>query len=176
MLFRESSIRGVFLIDPEPRADERGFFARTWDPALANARGLQERFDYTCVSTNIATHTLRGMHYQRDPHGEVKLVRCTRGSIFDVVIDLRPNSATFKRWYGAELSADNHRSLYIPRGCAHGFLTRTAHAEVLYHIAGAFSADAAAGVRFDDPAFGIAWPAAAAVIADRDRRYPDFSA
>ncbi len=155
--------------------DDRGMFARTWDPAFAKTNNLQERFDYTCISTNVTKHTLRGMHYQRTPHGETKLVRCTKGKMFDVVVDLRPESKTFRQWYGTELTAENHRGLYIPQGCAHGFLTLEPSTEVLYAIAGEYTADAASGVRFDDPAFTIAWPAQPQVISDRDRTYSDFS-
>ncbi len=170
----ETPFAGLFVIQIVPHQDERGLFARTWDAAKAAEWGLTERFDYMCVSTNTATHTLRGMHYQKDPHGEVKLVRCTRGRIWDVAIDLRPDSPAFKQWYGTELSAENHRSLYVPPGFAHGFLTLEPESEVLYAIANPYVAEAASGVRWDDPAFSIAWPAAPAVIAPRDAAYPDF--
>lgn len=176
MPLSDTSIAGVYLVTPEFRADDRGGFARTWDSGIAAERGVLERFDYTCVSTNRALHTLRGMHYQRLPHGETKLVRCTRGAIYDVILDLRPDSPTFKHWQAEELTADNHRALYVPPGCAHGFLSFTPDAEVLYHIAGAFVPEAASGVRWDDPAFGIVWPAKPAVIAERDATYPDFVA
>lgn len=163
----------MYVVDIEAITDERGAFARTWDPVIAEEHGLLERFDYTCISTNDAKHTLRGMHYQKNPHEEIKLVRCTRGSIFDVAIDLRPGSQTFRKWFGVELTADNHRALYIPRGFAHGFLTLEDDTEVLYHIAGDFVPESAAGVRFDDPAFGILWPAKPALISERDAQYPD---
>ena len=123
---------------------------------------------------NLREGTLRGMHYQRTPHQETKLVRCTRGRLFDVVLDLRPGSVTFGLWTAADLSAHNHRALYIPGGCAHGFITVEPETEVLYQIAGEYHADAAAGVRWDDPAFGIMWPRDVAVISDSDRNYPDF--
>lgn len=175
MIITDTSLDGVFLIDIAKREDSRGFFARTWDADMARKHALQERFDYTCVSTNIAVHTLRGMHYQKPPYGEVKLVRCTKGVIFDVAVDLRPDSPTFKQWYGTELSSENHRALYIPAGFAHGFLSLTPDAEVLYHIAGAYSQEASAGVRWNDAAFGIQWPAEPAVIVERDAQYPDFA-
>lgn len=162
------------LITPHLRTDERGAFGRTWDPDVARQHGLTEYFDYTCISTNIARGTLRGMHYQTDPHGEIKLVRCTKGAIFDVAIDLRPESPTFKKWYGAELTAENHQSLYIPQGFAHGFLTLEPDSEVLYYLKHPYVAQAASGVRWDDPAFGIEWPGKPAVIAERDAAYPDF--
>ncbi len=175
MELKQSKLAGVYVVEVTKQKDDRGFFARTWDPAIAKEHGLRETFDYTCISTNDTKHTLRGMHYQCDPHGEVKLVRCTKGSMFDVVIDLRPDSTTFKQWIAEELSADNHRALYIPEGCAHGFLTLEDDTEVLYHIAHDFVPDAADGIRWDDPAFGIKWPAQPTVISDRDTAYPDFA-
>jgi dTDP-4-dehydrorhamnose 3,5-epimerase len=175
MPLSDTPIDGLFVATPEFRTDDRGGFARTWDAGMAAQRGLLERFDYTCISTNRALHTLRGMHWQRLPHGETKLVRCTKGAIYDVIVDLRPGSPTFKKWHGEELTAENHRALYVPPGCAHGFLSLTPEAEVLYHIAGAFVPEAAAGARWDDPAFGIRWPAEPAVIAERDAAYPDFA-
>lgn len=176
MTLSETPLHGVLRVTPALRPDDRGSFGRTWDPDIARGHGLLERFEYSCISTNRKKYTLRGMHWQRAPHGETKLVRCTRGAILDVAIDLRPDSPTFKRWHGAELTADNRDALYIPPGCAHGFLTLTDDAEVLYMIAGAYDADSAAGVRWDDPAFGIEWPARPAVIAERDAGYPDFAA
>lgn len=174
MLCTATALAGVYVIDVEGSMDDRGMFARTWDMQFAKANGLLERFDYTSISLNTAKHTLRGMHYQRIPHGETKLVRCTRGKMFDVALDLRPESKTFKKWYGTELTAENHRALYIPQGCAHGFLTLESDTEVLYAITGEYQADAGSGVRFDDPEFQIAWPVQPQVIADRDRTYPDF--
>lgn len=174
MKIEDTPLQGVCRISPHLETDARGSFGRTWDPAVAAELGLQETFDYTCISTNPAAFTLRGMHWQKSPHEEVKLVRCTKGKIFDVALDLRPHSPTFRQWFGAELSADNHDALYIPSGCAHGFLTLTPDAEVLYHIAGAFAPEAASGVRFDDSAFAIAWPAEPVVISERDAAYPDW--
>lgn len=166
---------GLYTVDIQSHADERGTFARTWDAAIAKERGLQERFDYTCISTNVKKHTLRGMHYQKDPHGEIKLVRCTKGSVYDVAIDLRPDSPTHKQWFGVELSAQNHRALYIPEGFAHGFLTLEENAEVLYAIAHPYVPNAATGVRFNDPAFSIDWPAMPDMIDARDASYPPFA-
>lgn len=176
MQLTHTSIPGVHLVDVKGAADERGFFGRTWDAETAKAHGLQERFDYTCISANTAAFTLRGMHCQRLPHGETKLVRCTKGRIFDVIIDLRPDSPTFRQWTSAELTAENRRALYVPEGCAHGFLSLEPESEVLYHIAGAYVPDAAAGVRWNDPAFGIVWPAEPVLISPRDAAYPDFAA
>lgn len=167
-------IPGLFRIDIHPKEDARGFFARTWDPDIAAKHGLIEHFDYHCISGNTVRQTLRGMHWQRQPHGETKLVRCTKGRIFDVALDLRPDSPTFRQWHGEELTAENHRALYIPPGCAHGFLTLEEDTEVLYHIAGAMVSDAAMGARWDDPAFAIHWPEMPAVLSERDATYPDF--
>lgn len=172
MQVTQTNISGVFEIAISPHEDERGLFARTWDPGIAKEHGLPEQFDYSCISTNIAAHTLRGMHFQREPHGEVKLVRCTKGKIFDVALDLRPESPTYKQWHGQELTDENHTALYIPAGCAHGFLSLTENSEALYQISGEFTPDAADGVRFDDPAFAITWPAEPKVIAERDTTYP----
>ncbi len=174
MRISASSITGLFVIDIAPRADDRGFFARTWDPAIAKEHELLEQFEYSCISMNTEAFTLRGMHYQQLPHGETKLVRCTRGKMFDVVIDLLPESPTFKQWFSAELSPENHRALYIPPGCAHGFVTLEPDTEVLYMISGAYVPEAATGVRWNDPAFNIHWPVEPAVIAERDATYSDF--
>ena len=175
MIFRETTIEGVTVVEPELHADERGFFARTWDPAEFAAHGLNDRVVQVSVSYNRKRGTLRGLHYQAAPHMEAKLVRCTSGAIFDVAVDLRPGSATFRRWVGVELSAENRFALYIPEGCAHGFLTLTDDAEVAYQISAPYVADSARGVRFDDPAFGIDWPGDAIVVNERDRSYPNFA-
>lgn len=174
MKIRAQALSGVFTVDIEPHEDERGLFARTWDSHIAKEHGLQESFDYSCISRNTKKGTLRGMHWQREPHGEVKLVRCTKGNIFDVVIDLRPDSETYKKWASVELSEENHCALYIPPLCAHGFLSLTDESEVLYDIAGSYVPEAAAGVRFDDPSFNIAWPFRPKVFSVRDAEYPDF--
>lgn len=167
-------IAGLSLITLQKRDDSRGFFARTWDPLIAKTHGVQERFDYSCISGSEVKHTLRGMHYQKEPHGEVKLVRCTKGAVFDVAVDVRPDSKTFKQWFGRELTAQNHEALLIPPGCAHGFLTLGDETEVLYAIAHAYVPEAACGMRFDDPAFKIVWPASPQVLSPRDAAYPAF--
>lgn len=175
MKITSTAIEGVFIIEPSMKSDERGFFARTWDPVIAKDNSLLERFDYSCVSGNEKKGTLRGIHYQLPPHGETKLVRCTKGKMFDVVVDLRSKSKTFKKWISEELSQDNHRALYIPIGCAHGFLTLADDTEVLYMITGSFDEAAARGVRWNDPAFAISWPMEPMVLADRDSAFADFS-
>jgi dTDP-4-dehydrorhamnose 3,5-epimerase len=175
MIFRDTLLPGAFTLDVETIGDERGFFARLWSAEAFAARQLVTRFDHVSVSFNREGGTLRGMHYQAPPFAETKLVRCIRGAIFDVAVDLRPQSPTFRKWTGVELSADNRRAFYIPAGCAHGFLTLTADAEVLYMIDAAYSAPHGRGVRWNDPAIGIEWPSAPRVINARDAAYPDFA-
>jgi dTDP-4-dehydrorhamnose 3,5-epimerase len=174
MFFTETSLPGAYVIDPERFLDERGFFARLFEPREFEAHGLNPRVAQCSLSFNPRKGTLRGMHYQRAPYEEAKLVRCTRGAIHDVIIDLRPASPTFRRHFGVVLDAESRRLFYVPEGFAHGFLTLTDDAEVSYQMSQAYSPAHAAGVRWDDPAFGIQWPGAVAMIAERDRTYPDF--
>lgn len=174
MIFEPTALPRVFVVEPEPHADERGFFARTYCADEFRANGLDPRIAQCSTSFNARAGTLRGLHYQRAPYGEVKLVRCTMGAIFDVVIDLRPASPTYCQWVGAELTAENGRALYVPEGCAHGFLTLLDSSEVYYQISQPYRPEAGAGVRWDDPAFGVKWPSAPTVIAERDASYPDF--
>ncbi len=175
MRFTELSLAGAFLIDMEPRHDERGLFARAWCRREFEAHGLSTVIEQCNVSFNSKCGTLRGLHYQVAPHEEIKLIRCTRGAIYDVIVDLRPVSATFGRWFGTELTAENRRMLYIPQGMAHGFLTLRPDTEVYYQISVPYVAPAARGVRWDDPAFGIVWPGPVEVISERDRTFPDFA-
>lgn len=172
MIFTATGIEGAFVIDVERKEDERGFFARTWDGDELRAYGLEANIVQSSISYNARRATLRGMHFQRSPHEETKLVRCTAGAIHDVLVDLRPASPTHRKWIALELSADNRRTLYVPRGVAHGFLTLTDASEVLYLIGTAYVAEASAGVRWDDPAFAIEWPFAPEVISERDRTWP----
>jgi dTDP-4-dehydrorhamnose 3,5-epimerase len=174
MLFTETQLKGAYIIDPERLADERGFFARTWDRHEFEARGLNTNLAQCNISYNARRGTLRGMHYQIDPHAETKLVRCTTGAIYDVIIDLRPGSPTLQQWLAVELSAANRRMLYIPPGFAHGFQTLEDHSEVFYQMAEFYAPDYARGVRWNDPAFGIVWPEMPQAIAARDQAYPDF--
>jgi dTDP-4-dehydrorhamnose 3,5-epimerase len=176
MIFRETPLAGVFIIDAEPIGDERGFFARWWSADEFAARQLVSRFAHSSLSYNRRTGTLRGMHYQAPPFAETKLVRCIRGAIYDVAVDLRRDSATFRRWFAVELTAENRRAFYIPAGCAHGFQTLSDDAEVLYMIDAPYSAEHGRGVRWDDPAFAIEWPAQPDRIMNaRDAGYADFS-
>jgi dTDP-4-dehydrorhamnose 3,5-epimerase len=173
MRFTETKVAGAWLVEPELLADERGFFARTWCAEEFADHGLNPRLAQANISFNHRRGTLRGMHYQAEPHAEAKLVRCTQGAIFDVAVDLRPDSPTHRAWYGVELSADNRAMLYVPEGCAHGFLTLTDATEVAYQMSAPYAPGAGRGVRFDDPAFGIEWPGEVLVINERDRGYPD---
>lgn len=174
MRFLETTLRGAFVIEPEPSGDARGFFARTFCRREFENHGLNPDVCQTSVSYNRRRGTLRGMHYQMPPYAECKLVRCNRGSIYDVIIDLRRGSPTFGRWVGYELSAANRRMLYIPEGFAHGFETLDDESEVSYQMSEFYAPDSQRGVRWDDPAFAIRWPMGPVVISERDRSYPDF--
>jgi dTDP-4-dehydrorhamnose 3,5-epimerase len=168
------ALPGAFIVRPEPIADERGFFARTFCREEFVAQGLNPNLAQCSVSFNKRRGTLRGMHYQKAPHEEDKLVRCTMGAIYDVLVDIRPGSPTFRRWSGVELSAENRTAVYIPKGFAHGFLTLSDDTEVFYQMSEPFQPECAAGVRWNDPAFGVSWPADVRVISDRDQAYPNF--
>jgi dTDP-4-dehydrorhamnose 3,5-epimerase len=176
MKFTGCGISGAYLIEAEPIRDSRGSFARVFCEREFAAHGLEVRFPQHSISSNAARGTLRGLHFQAPPHGETKLVSCIRGAIFDVCVDLRPDSPTFRQWRGFELSAENRRSFYIPVGCAHGFQTLTDDAEVHYLISEFYAPEAARGVRHDDPAFAIGWPLPVAAISDKDSSWPDFPA
>jgi dTDP-4-dehydrorhamnose 3,5-epimerase len=176
VIFVETKLKGAFVIDPEKLEDERGFFARTWCQREFIQHGLNPSIAQCSISFNHRRGTLRGMHYQIAPHEETKTVRCTKGVIYDVIIDLRPDSPTFIQWLGLELSADNRRMVYIPEGFAHGFQTLEDNTEVLYEISEFYAPEHGRGVRWDDPAFGIRWPAADRTISARDRSYPNFVA
>jgi dTDP-4-dehydrorhamnose 3,5-epimerase len=168
---------GAHVVELEPIGDERGWFARTFDAAAFSALGLDARVSQCNASFNARAGTLRGMHFQAEPHGEAKLVRCTRGAIFDAIVDLRADSPAYCRWFGLELHAGATRSLFVPAGFAHGFQTLTDDAEVQYQMSYHYVPEAARGVRWDDPAFGIEWPeppAGGRVLSERDAAYPDF--
>jgi dTDP-4-dehydrorhamnose 3,5-epimerase len=176
LTFFETIRKGAVVIEPEKREDSRGFFARTFCQREFSEHSLDTKIAQCNVSFNAKKGTLRGMHYQIAPFAETKLVRCTAGAIFDVIIDLRPDSATFKNSFGIELSAKNHKALYVPRQFAHGFLTLENNTEVFYQMSQFYSPDHARGVRWNDPAFDIKWPLAPRTIAERDQTYPDFKA
>ena len=174
MIFTETPLPGAFVLDLDLRTDERGFFARTFCHEEFRARGLETDVAQCSVSRTNLRGTLRGMHWQDPPHEETKLVRCTRGAVHDVIVDLRRKSPAFCRPFALVLRADEHKMLYVPRGFAHGFLTLEDHTEVVYQMSTPYAADCARGARWDDPAFGIPWPEAPRFLSDRDRSFPDF--
>jgi dTDP-4-dehydrorhamnose 3,5-epimerase len=174
VLFKETKLAGAFIIELEKYEDERGFFARCWCQQEFEAHKLNPRAVQCNVSFNHAKGTLRGMHYQVAPRAEAKLVRCTRGSVYDVIIDLRLGSPTYLKHVSEVLSGENYRALYVPEGFAHGFQTLEDNSEVFYQMSEFYSPQLQRGLRYNDPAFGINWPISATVISDRDRSYPDF--
>jgi dTDP-4-dehydrorhamnose 3,5-epimerase len=175
MLFIETELKGAFIVELERREDDRGFFARTWCRDEFERHGIVATIAQANMSYNYARGTLRGMHYQRAPFAETKLVRAVRGAIYDVIIDLRPDSPTYKGWIGVELTADNRRALFVPEGFAHGLQTLADDTEVMYQVSQFYTPGAEGGIRYDDPAFAIAWPLPVSVISDKDRAWPDFS-
>lgn len=175
MIFTPTPLAGAYIIELQLHGDERGHFARTFCRNEFEAHGLNPCVAQCNISFNRKRGILRGMHYQAPPFWEVKLVRCTRGSIYDVIIDLRPDSPTFKQHFGAELSAANHRQMYVPEGFAHGFQTLEDESEVFYQMSQFYKADSGRGVRWNDAAFGIQWPVADPIMIERDRNYPDFT-
>jgi dTDP-4-dehydrorhamnose 3,5-epimerase len=175
MHFAETPIKGAFLIDAQPMADERGSFTRLWCEREFVQHGLTTAFVQANTSVSDRQGTLRGLHYQLAPHDEVKLVRCIRGSVYDVIVDVRPGSPTYLRWHGVELSARNARALYVPHGLAHGYLTLEDDSEVMYPVSGFYHPGSERGVRWDDPLFGIGWPATPSLhISTKDCGWPDF--
>jgi dTDP-4-dehydrorhamnose 3,5-epimerase len=174
--FEPTPVQGAWLVEGVRRGDDRGFFARVFCEAEFAAQGLETRFVQANTSLSRRRHTLRGMHYQLPPSAEVKLVRCISGALFDVVLDLRPDSPSFARWFGAELSAENGRMLYVPRGCAHGFLTLQDDTGALYLVSDAYAPQQERGLRFDDPRFAIEWPSLPVEVSEKDRAWPDFDA
>jgi dTDP-4-dehydrorhamnose 3,5-epimerase len=174
MRIEDTAVHGVKLITPQHIEDDRGYFVMTWAQDAFEQHGLESRVVQRNVSFNRQAGTLRGMHYQRAPHGEVKLVSCLVGAIYDVAIDLRPDSPTYRKWFGAELRGSDARMLYIPEGCAHGYLTLEPDSTVEYLVSAFYEPESAGGVRWDDPAFNVHWPAQPAIMNARDRTYPDF--
>ena len=172
MKFQESPLAGAYTIEMDRLEDERGFFARSYSAEEFAARGLPAAMPQSSVSFNARRGTLRGLHYQAEPHAEDKLVRCTAGAIYDVIVDLRPDSPTVRRWFGVELSAANHRALFVPKGLAHGFITLRDDTEVLYMISVPYAPGFERGLRWNDPAIGISWPTVPSVVSARDAAYP----
>jgi len=175
MEFVETTLFGAWLIDPVPTEDSRGFFARTFCVDEFAKHGLETSFVQHSMSYSVKRGTLRGMHYQRHPHCEVKLVSCRKGAVWDVIVDIRPESPTFRRWQAFELTAECRRHLYVPAGFAHGFQTLSDDVEVSYLISTPYQSGSAAGIRYNDPAFGIVWPLAVTEISEKDLQWPDFA-
>ncbi len=174
MIFIETELKGAFIVEPERLEDERGFFARSWCKREFETHGLNPSLVQCNISFNRKKGTLRGMHYQVAPHEEAKLVRCTAGGIYDVIIDLRPGSPTFTHWISIELTEENRKMVFIPEGCAHGSLTLQDNSEVFYQMSEFYSPDCAKGVRWNDPVFGIQWPISVTVISEKDKHYLEF--
>jgi len=175
MIFTETKLRGAFIIEPEKMEDYRGFFARVFDKKAFEEHGIDFSVLEASISFNRKKGTLRGMHYQSEPYGESKIVRCTLGKIFDVIVDLRPNSKTFKHWFAAELSTENRKMLYVPKGFAHGFLTLEDKCEISYHMDQLYRPGHASGFRWDDKTFKISWPVRPKIVSDKDKSWEPFS-
>lgn len=176
MLFLETELRDAYIVELERREDNRGFFARTWCQHEFEQHGLVATIAQANMSFNHTRGTLRGMHFQRAPYAETKLVRAVRGAIYDVIIDLRPDSPTYKRWIGVELSADNRRALFVPEGFAHGFQTLEDNTDVMYQVSQFYTPGAEGGLRYNDPTFEIVWPIPVSIISDKDASWPDYAA
>ena len=174
MIFTETELKGAFILDIKKMEDERGFFGRSWCKREMEEHGLNGNVVQTNVSFNKVKGTFRGMHFQRAPHQETKLVRCTRGAILDVIIDLRPSSPTYKKWIGVELTEQNHRMLYVPEDFGHGFVTLEDNTEVTYQVTQFYTPGAEGGLRWNDPAFGIQLPVTPTVISAKDAAWADF--
>jgi dTDP-4-dehydrorhamnose 3,5-epimerase len=172
MIFQQSKVAGAWIIDIAPVRDHRGFFAMTWLPDEFRKHGIDPALAQCNLAFNVKRGTLRGMHFQKAPHAQAKIIRATRGSLVDVIVDLREDSPSFRQWDAVELTADNHRMLYMPEGIAHGYLTLEDDTEAYYHASALWQPGAESGVRWDDPKFGIEWPFEPSVISDKDRQWP----
>ncbi len=174
MIFTKTNVEGAYIVRPEKHTDARGFFARIWCQDEFSKHGLKTNLLQANVSRSTQRGTLRGMHYQMAPYAETKLVRCTKGAVYDVIVDIRRDSPTFKKWFGIELTEDNHTSVYVPEGFAHGFLTLTDDAEVTYLVTAFYNAEHERGIRYNDKAFGIKWPEDIVHISEKDDSHSDF--
>jgi dTDP-4-dehydrorhamnose 3,5-epimerase len=172
LIFTETTLPGAYVIEPEKINDHRGFFARVWCKKEFRQRGLKGEMSQSNIGFSYRKGTVRGLHFQKPPHAEAKVVRCTRGSIFDVIVDLRSDLPSYKRWFGVKLSAENRKMIYVPEGMATGYMTLEDKTEINYHTSEFFTVKAASGVRFDDPAFGIEWPIDVTVVSEQDRNWP----
>lgn len=174
MRFTETPVAGAWLVEPEPRGDDRGFFSRLWCRDELAARGLNGNFVQCNNSFSRVRGTMRGLHYQTAPHAEAKLISCVRGRVFDAIVDLRPDSPTYRKWFGRELTQDNRLMMYVPEGCAHGYLTLEDECEVIYPVTAAYHASAERGMRWNDLAVGIQWPIEPVVVSPKDQQWPDL--
>lgn len=174
MIFKETKIKGAFVIELEKREDDRGFFASSWDKKIFESLSLESKIAQCNISFNKKKGTLRGMHYQLLPHAEIKVVRCTAGKVFDVIIDIRPESKTFKQWFSVELSWENRKMLYVPKGCAHGFITLEDNTEIFYQVSEFYSPEAERGILWNDSLFGIEWPMKPVIISEKDKSWKAF--
>jgi dTDP-4-dehydrorhamnose 3,5-epimerase len=175
MTFLETSLEGAYVIEPKKIADDRGFFARAFCSGELRAQGLNGEIAQANMAYSRKRGTLRGLHFQERPHAEVKIIRCTRGAMYDVIVDLRPSSPSWKQWFGVELTQSNHRMLYVPEGFGQGYVTLEDDTEMCYSTSEFYHPEVASGVRYDDPAFQIVWPIGISVISEQDRRWPDYS-
>jgi len=176
MKFNKTQLKDVVIIDLDKLEDSRGFFARAYCNEEFASQGLNTEWAQCNTAYNLTKGILRGMHFQNSPHAEVKLVRCTRGAIYDVIVDLREDSPSFKKWLGVELTADNHKMLYVPKGFAHGYLTLEDNSEIFYQVSNPYASGAEGGVRWNDSAFNIDWPMTEGLlISDKDAKWPDYN-
>lgn len=175
MIFVETKLKGAYIVELEKREDHRGFFARSWDANIFEQHGLVGKVVQQNIGFSKIKGTIRGLHYQKAPHQETKFVRCTRGAIFDVMVDLRPDSATFQQWLGVKLTMDDNRLLYVPKDFAQGFQSLEDNSEIMYLVSEVYTPAAEAGIRYNDPAIGIQWPLAVSMITEKDANLPDFS-
>lgn len=175
MRFSKTGVSGAYVIDVDRIGDSRGYFGRLWCEKELAQFGIACHIAQSNVGFSPKAGTLRGLHYQKPPHQEVKIVRCTRGAVFDIVVDIRPDSPTFREWHGLELNPDNGSMLYVPEGCATGYLTLEDDSEIYYHTTKPYAPDAASGIRYDDPLFKIQWPREVVILSDSDKGWPDFS-
>ena len=176
MIFKETGLQGAYIIEPERIEDSRGFFARAWCQKEFEKAGLETNFVQCNLSFNVSRGTVRGMHFQKHPYEEVKLVRCTKGEIFDVIVDLEPTSATYLKWFGIHLSEKNHKMLYVPKNYAHGYQTLCDESEIFYQVSQFYVPGSEGGLRWDDPELAIQWPITSPItISDKDKNWPDFS-
>jgi dTDP-4-dehydrorhamnose 3,5-epimerase len=175
MIFNHTTLNDAFLIDIEKREDSRGFFARAWDIKEFQQNGLNSNLVQCNISRSKKKGTIRGMHYQKYPHQEAKLIRCTKGKIYDVIIDLRPNSKSYKKWEGFELSSDNYKLLYVPEGFAHGFQSLEDNTEIFYQVSQFYTPEAEAGIRWDDSTFNISWPLSSYIVSEKDSTWKKFT-